>query len=203
MTTAPVPPSADPFADGLPLIEGPRLRLRALRPSDRAEVFALYCDKEATRYGFSPKMDTLEDADELIERTRKLAADREIFHWGAASIESDGIVGHATLFDVERAHRRAEVGYSVRRDAWGRGLGTAALRLLVGFAFGPLDLRRLEADVDPRNTASLRLVEKLGFVREGYLRERWELAGEIQDAVYFGLLRREWAAREREAPAAR
>jgi hypothetical protein len=67
--------------------------------------------------------------------------------------------------------------------------------VLVRFAFGPLDLRRLEADVDPRNTPSLRLVEKLGFVREGYMRERWELQGEIQDGVFFGLLRREWNAR--------
>ncbi len=193
-TTEAVTPPPDPFAEGLPVIEGPRLRLRPFRSADRENVFALYCDKDAVRYGFSPKMDTLEDADALIERTRKCAADREVFHWGAALVETDEIVGHATLFDWEREHRRAEVGYSIRRDAWGRGLGTAALRVLVEFAFGPLDLRRLEADVDPRNTASLRLVEKLGFVREGYLRERWELAGEIQDAVYFGLLKREWLA---------
>jgi RimJ/RimL family protein N-acetyltransferase len=47
--------------------------------------------------------------------------------------------------------------------------------------------------VDPRNVGSLRVLEKLGFRREGYLRERWELAGEIQDSVVFGLLRHESA----------
>lgn len=195
MQTTPVSAPADPFADGLPTIEGPRVRLRALRSTDRAEVYALYCDKDAVRYGFSPKMDTLEDADVLIERTRALAAAREVFHWGAALVDTDAIVGHATLFHMEREHRRAEVGYSIRRDAWNTGLGTATVAVLVEFAFGRLDLRRLEADVDPRNTGSLRLVEKLGFVREGYMRERWELQGEIQDAIYFGLLRREWEAR--------
>ncbi|MFO0617170.1 MAG: GNAT family N-acetyltransferase [Polyangiaceae bacterium] len=183
---------ADPFADGLPTLEGARVRLRPLRREDRGAVFALYCDKDAVRYGFSPKMDTLDDADELIDRTHRLALSREVFHWGAALTETDEIVGHATLFHLEKEHRRAEVGYSVVRHLWGRGIGAAAVTVLVRFAFGALDLRRLEADVDPRNTGSLRLVEKLGFVREGYMRERWELQGEIQDAVYFGLLRREW-----------
>ena len=142
---------ADPFADGLPTVEGAALRLRPLAPRDRERVFALYADKEAVRFGFQPKMDTLDDADELIERTRRLAADRSIF--------------------------------------------AGAVALLAGFAFDVLGLRRLEADVDPRNTASLRLLERLGFVREGHLRERWILGGEIQDAVFYGLLRREWAAR--------
>ena len=54
-----------------------------------------------------------------------------------------------------------------------------------------MQLRRIEADVDPRNGASLRLVERLGFQREGYARERWLVAGELQDAVLLGLLLRE------------
>ncbi len=186
---------ADPFADGLPTVEGAALRLRPLAPRDRERVFALYADKEAVRFGFQPKMDTLDDADELIERTRRLAADRSIFHWAVASTTDDAVVGHATLFHLDVEQGRAEVGYSVLRELWGRGLGAGAVALLAGFAFDVLGLRRLEADVDPRNTASLRLLERLGFVREGHLRERWILGGEIQDAVFYGLLRREWAAR--------
>ena len=53
-------------------------------------------------------------------------------------------------------------------------------------------LRRLEADVDPRNAASIRTLERLGFQREGFLRERWHVNGEIQDAIFYGLLRRDW-----------
>jgi ribosomal-protein-alanine N-acetyltransferase len=65
---------------------------------------------------------------------------------------------------------------------------------LLAFAFEELGLHRIEADVDPRNTASLQSVERLGFQREGYLRERWQVNGEIQDTVFFGLLRGEWEA---------
>ena len=60
------------------------------------------------------------------------------------------------------------------------------------FAFEELGLRRIEADVDPRNEASIRLLERLGFQREGYLRERWLVDQEINDTVFYGLLRREW-----------
>jgi RimJ/RimL family protein N-acetyltransferase len=68
-----------------------------------------------------------------------------------------------------------------------------ALRVLLRFSFSEMELHRIEADVDPRNEASIKLLERLGFHREGYLRERWLVNGEINDTVFFGLLRREWA----------
>ncbi|HEX6057465.1 MAG TPA: GNAT family protein [Gemmatimonadaceae bacterium] len=96
-------------------------------------------------------------------------------------------------------HRRAEVGYALARAAWGRGYVAEALHAMIGFAFETLALHRLEADVDPRNERSIRALLREGFEREGYLRERYHVSGEVQDAVLFGLLRREWSAREAEA----
>lgn len=180
------------FRHGFPVLEGERVLLRGFRPADRDDVFALYADKEAVRFGYAPKMDQLSDADHVISETARLARERELFHFGVARREDDRIIGHATLFDITPAHRRAELGYSIVKTSWGRGLGTEAAGVLIGFAFTQLDLRRIEADVDPRNIGSIRVLEKHGFRREGYLRERWELAGEIQDGVMFGLLRREW-----------
>ena len=122
-------------------------------------------------------MARLDDALHVVEETIALARDRTLFHFGVADREHDRIIGHATLFKWDQEHRRAEVGYSIRRDRWGLGLGSEAVSTLIGFGFQRLGLR---------------LLEKLGFVREGYRRERWEFAGEIQDAVCFGLLRSEW-----------
>ena len=67
-----------------------------------------------------------------------------------------------------------------------------ALKALLAYAFDELAMRRIEADVDPRNMASIRTVERLGFQREGYLRERWQVNGEIQDTLFYGLLRPDW-----------
>lgn len=183
----------DPFADGLPVLRHERLVLRAFAPRDVDDVFELYRDKDATRFGYSPRMDTRSDAEHVISECARLARAREIFHWGVARASDDRIVGHATLFAWKREHRRAELGYSTLKSEWGRGLATAAAGVLLAFAFEKLDLRRIEADVDPRNAASLRVLEKLGFRREGLMRERWEVDGELQDAVILGLLRGECA----------
>jgi RimJ/RimL family protein N-acetyltransferase len=67
-----------------------------------------------------------------------------------------------------------------------------ALMAVLKYAFEVLELHRIEADVDPRNTESIKTVERLGFQREGYLRERWQVNGEIQDAYFYGLLKQEW-----------
>lgn len=69
-----------------------------------------------------------------------------------------------------------------------------ALRALVDYGFGPLDLNRIEADIDPRNEASARSLERLGFVREGLLRQRWIVDGVVSDSALYGLLTQDWAA---------
>jgi [ribosomal protein S5]-alanine N-acetyltransferase len=195
-------PSLDPFSDGLPTIERGRIRIRAYRAADAEDVYRLYADKDATRFGYSPKMDSLDDASALITECISLAQDRTLFHFGVALRESDRIIGHATIFQWIREHRRAEVGYSIQKVEWGKGLATEAVSALLQFAFEAMDLRRIEADVDPRNIGSLRVLEKLGFVREGYLRERWQIGDDIQDGIFFGLLRRDWAIRNKTSHAA-
>jgi RimJ/RimL family protein N-acetyltransferase len=104
-------------------------------------------------------------------------------------------VGSCTLFQWSAKHRRAEIGYALDRSLWGQGIMTEALTALFDFAFGPLALHRLEADVDPRNARSLAILERLGFAREGLLRERFHVGGEIQDSLLLGLLARDWNGR--------
>ncbi len=70
-----------------------------------------------------------------------------------------------------------------------------ALQALLGYAFQTLDLNRLEADIDPRNLASAKTLERLGFQKEGHLRERWIVNDEVSDTALYGLLRREWLER--------
>ena len=83
------------------------------------------------------------------------------------------LVGTCSLFHFHVASRRAEIGYALGRPYWGAGYMLEALQALLHYAFQTLDLNRLEADIDPRNPASARTLERLGFQKEGYLRERW------------------------------
>ena len=102
-----------------------------------------------------------------------------------------GIRSAVSLFALDRNNRRAEVGYALRRDAWGRGYATEAVGAVVAWGFGELGLHRLEADIDPRNTASAAVLTRLGFRLEGVLRERWFVAGEVSDSAMYGLLAHE------------
>ena len=105
------------------------------------------------------------------------------------STASDRVIGAVGLPSVELAHSRASVGYWVAAEARGRGVATAALRLLCLWAFDVLALRRLELFVVPGNIASQRVAERCGFLREGLLRSHLVMrGGERADSLVYGLL---------------
>ena len=135
-------------------------------------------------------------AEELIEASRAWLSLGTAVCLGIVPKDATGLIGTCTLFDISRSSRRAEVGFLLGSSAWGRGYMTEALTAFLSYGFGDLDLNRIEADTDPRNLAAIRTLEKLGFVREGLLRERWITDGQKSDSVLLGLLRSEWDARE-------
>jgi RimJ/RimL family protein N-acetyltransferase len=170
----------------------PRLRLRPVGPQDVPGLYAMFSDPEVVRYWSTPPWTSRAQAERLVEED---AADRETGRaLRLAVLHADGgaLIGTASLFHLDRSNRRAEIGYALLRSAWGHGYAREAVRALVGEAFTGLDLNRLEADIDPRNDASARLLERLGFVREGLLRERWIVAGDVSDSALYGLLRKDW-----------
>lgn len=181
-----------PTAGQLPSITTERLSLRWLTPADVPALFAIFGDPEVCRYWSRPALPDHSAAASLHEEIMHSFAERSLFQWGLAERATDRVVGTCTLASLSAEHRRAEIGFALARSAWGHGYVTEALHALLGFAFGTLALHRVEADVDPRNARSIRVLEAIGFQREGYLRERYHLAGELQDAVLYGLLRREW-----------
>ena len=185
---------AVPTAAALPVLETPRLRLRPYRPTDAAAMFALYSDPRVMRYWSFPPWREPAQAAAYLERVFAETGAGQVLAWAVAQREDDLLVGTATLHSWHRDQGRAEIGYSLSPAHQGRGLATEALRAVLGHAFGVLGLRRVEADVDPRNQASCRLLERLGFRREGLLRARWEVAGEVCDSAFFGLLAEEFAA---------
>lgn len=186
-------------ATTLPTLETPRLRLRWLTEADLPALFEVFSDPEVTRYWAWPAYVEPAQAEALLRNIRSSFAARSLFQWGFTRREDDRVVGTCTLAELSAEHRRASIGFALARAHWGRGYGPEAAARMVQFGFEELGLHRLEADADPRNNASIKVLEGLGFQREGLQRERYFLNGEVQDALLFGLLRAEWQA----APAAR
>ena len=176
----------------LPVITTERLVLRWVSENDVDSLFEVFSDPQVMRYWSTPPYSTREEAVKLQQEIANSNEKETMIKWGLALRDSDRLIGTATLFNLNLDNGRAELGYAMGRAHWGKGYMNEALQALVHHAFEVMELRRLEADVDPRNAASIRTLERLGFQREGFLRERWHVNGEIQDALFYGLLRHEW-----------
>ena len=172
-----------------------RLDLRPLAPTDAASLFALKSDPVVQRYGSHPAWTDPQLAVDYIERDRLGVAAGEHAQFAIVRREDAAMIGTCTLYAIDVQCRRADVGYALLPPTWGRGYANEAVIRLLDWGFGELDLNRVEADIDPRNAASMRALERLGFTREGHLRERWIVGGEVCDSLMYGLLAREWKGR--------
>ena len=177
-----------------PVLEAPRLRLRPHEAGDAAALFSILSDPPTMRYWATPPWTSIEQAHAMVARSAAGFAAGDALRFAVVERDGGALVGTCTLFGIDTTHRRAETGYILARERWGRGLMHEAMGALLDYGFGPLGLHRVEADVDPRNTASLGLLERLGFAREGMLRERWRVNGEVCDSVFLGLLAPDWRA---------
>ena len=182
-----------PFAPPEP-IEAARVRVRLLAASDLPALYEVNADEAVTRLLPYATWTSPADADAWFERMAGIQATGLALQLVVADKASDRAIGTALLFRLEEGSARAELGYVLGRAHWGRGLMHEALGALLDRAFGAMALRRLEAEVDVRNAASARVLQRLGFTREGLLRQRWVSKGEAKDVEIFGLLRDEWPA---------
>ena len=165
-----------------------RLRLRPITHADDDAFLRIFSDPETMRYWSREPLAGPDEARHMVQQEIDWGGSGRCVNWGLATPDDDCLVGKLNLFDFDAANRRAEIGYALDPRLWGRGLMTEALEPVIGWAFGELALHRLEADVDPDNAASLALLARFGFRREGLARERWCVNGEWRDSVLLGLL---------------
>jgi [ribosomal protein S5]-alanine N-acetyltransferase len=178
-----------------PQLQDKRVRLRGPRDDDADALFALFSDPAVMRYWSRPPMTTLGEAQGLIGEMLDSFEQRSLFNWVITTRDDDSAIGTCTLFRIDARHRHAEIGYALRSDRWGRGIASDAVALVLDWAFRRLDLQRVEADIDPGNDGSRRLLARLGFASEGVLRQRFFVGDVVTDSELFGLLAQEWLRR--------
>ena len=166
--------------------------MRWTSEDDVDALYEVFSDPGVMRYWSSGPLANREAAAAMRREMAEGNLKESMWKWGLALRDTNKLIGTTTLFNLSLSNGRAEIGYAMGSAYWGKGYMNEALTALIVHAFDVVELRRLEADVDPRNTASIRTLERLGFQREGFLRERWHVEGELQDAYFYGLLKREW-----------
>ncbi|MCC3268067.1 GNAT family N-acetyltransferase [Arthrobacter gengyunqii] len=175
-----------------PTLHTERLLLRPFADSDADELFALQSNAEVLRYWDTPPWTERSQVARFMTGCQTMADEGT----GARVVlirRSDGeFVGWCTFNGWNPDFRSASLGYCLTEAAWGRGYATEAARALLTWAFNSLDLNRVQSETDTRNVASARVLEKLGFVREGTLREDCIVNGDVSDSWVYGLIRRDW-----------
>ena len=185
--------NAMPEFDHLSIQTG-RLLLRPLNESDAPAIFAIRSNATVMRYHTSLPWTDTNLAVALIARDMAAMQSGEYLHLGLERLEDHALIGTCTLFDFNKQCRRAEVGYELRHEEWGKGYMHEALVALLKYGFSTLMLNRIEADIHPDNIGSAKSLERLGFQKEGYLRERWIVGDETSDSALYGLLHSDWQA---------
>ncbi|MCY4110286.1 MAG: GNAT family N-acetyltransferase [Chloroflexi bacterium] len=169
-----------------------RLLLRPLRMSDVDVVYQYAQDPEWARYLDVPQPYLRSDAEEFVSQ--------QLDYPSWAIVFEGRMVGGVYLHDLDSKRLTAEVGYTVARPHRSRGFATVAVSAVVAAAFEHLKLRRIWAATDPRNVASQRVLEKIGMLREGVLRQNRLVRGEAADTSVYAILRDDWESRADEMP---
>ena len=182
------------IAPGWPL-ETERLVLRPWSEGDLEALHAIYGSEDVARWLYEAARTRGETRDLLARKVAGGALHGE-GQWLSAAVTTrdDGrVVGDVALQWVSEAHRQGELGFSVHPAHQGRGYATESSRPLLAFAFDTLGLHRVIGRLEPRNTASARVLEKLGMRREAHLVENEWVKGEWQSELVYALLDREWS----------
>jgi len=175
-----------------PTLQTERLRLRPFTDTDADPLLALHSSAHVLRYWDSPPWTEPERARRFIATCRQMADEGTGTRVAVDRLSDGRFIGWCAIVRWNPDHRSASMGYCYDDAAWGQGYATEAARALLTWAFETLDLNRVQAETDTRNLASARVLEKVGFVREGTLREDCVVNGEVSDSWVFGLIRREW-----------
>jgi ribosomal-protein-alanine N-acetyltransferase len=172
------------------LLSTSRLFLRPVSLSDAPALFAARGDPVVMRYWDWPQMESIGDVEKIIRAHADELANGRTLWWAVAESPNGPAIGECDLSEIDRHHRRAEVGFLFSRAYWGRGYAAEAMSAVVEHAFETLLLKRLWARCHAGNTSSARLLEQLGFEYEGNLRGHVVRDGKRRDCLIYGRLRK-------------
>ena len=175
-----------------PSLTTERLQLRQIQPADAKAFFAIKSDREVMDFYGDEIHQSLEETYTLIQQLHDSYDRHEALFWGITLKGQDTIIGSCAFIAFNPDFHYAEIGYELNRAYWRQGIIAEAISAILTYGFTELQLHRIEAVTDPRNTPSQNLLLKLGFTYEGNLRERFFFRNQFLDAHYFGLLQNEW-----------
>jgi len=173
-----------------PVLESERLQFRKLTDADAPEILSLRGNPETMKYIPRPLAKNLEDAVAHIKQINDKIDENLDINWAVTVKGNDTCIGLMGFYRTQPEHYRTELGYMIAPEHWGKGYATEAINTLLDYAFHTLQFHSIEAVIDARHTASERVLQKSGFVKEAHFKENFYYNHEFTDTVIYGLLQR-------------
>ena len=181
----------------MPELETPRLLLRRLQMRDANDIYRYSRDVEVARHVLWEAHTSIGDSRAYLRYMLRRYRQREAASWGIEYRATGQIIGTIGFMWIQTDNSAAEVGYSLSRDFWNRGIMTEALKAVIAHGFGPMNLNRIEAQHETTNPASGAVMRKCGMVREGLLRQRLYNKGRYVDVALYAILRSDHRAMQK------
>ncbi len=177
-------PNFSPF----PTIATERLLLREITTADANEVFFLRSDAGLLTYLDKAPEKSVDETIAFLSIIKKNLEDNDGILWGITLKGSNIVIGTICYWRMQKQHYRAEIGYVLHRAQQGKGIMGEAIKAVIKYGFETMKLHSIEANVNPANTSSMKLLEKNGFIKEAYFKENYFYNGKFIDSVIYSLL---------------
>lgn len=171
-----------------PVLETERLVLRNLHREDVEDVYAIRSNADTMQYIPRPLARNLDDAHGVIDMITGFTERNERINWAITEKGVDKLIGIIGYVNFKQESFRAEIGYMLNHEYWGRGIAKEASLATINYGFDTLKLHAVEAIIRPENTTSKKLVEQAGFVKEGYFRDYIFHNGDFWDMEVYTLI---------------
>jgi ribosomal-protein-alanine N-acetyltransferase len=165
-----------------------RLKLRQVMPEDVNEVFFLRSDKRVMKFLDRQPAKSVEEAQQFIEKLKDIEDKQDGITWAITLKEDVKFIGTICYWNILKEHYRAEIGYVLHPDFQGKGIMQEAICIVLEYGFKTMNIHSVEANVNPNNKASITLLERNNFKREGYFKENYYFNGQFLDSAIYSLL---------------
>jgi [ribosomal protein S5]-alanine N-acetyltransferase len=177
-------PNFDPF----PVIATSRLLLREVTVADAMPLFYLRSDAAVLKYLDKAPEKSVDETIALINQVKKNKEDGDGILWGITLKESDTVIGTICYWRMQKEHYRAEIGYALHPSQQGKGIMDEAIKAVLQYGFETMQLHSVEANINPANEASWKLLERNGFIKEAHFKENYYYNGKFLDSVIYSLI---------------
>lgn len=174
--------------ENFPCLESERLLFRQLTEKDAHDIFWIRSNDQIMEFMDINKLASVSEAEKLIVSVNTSFENKQGINWGIVVKETNKLIGYFGFWRMITEHCRAEIGYALKPQFWGKGFMSETLNRMVSFAFEDLLLHSIEANVNPLNQKSILLLEKRGFIKEAFFRQNYLFDGRYLDSFIFSLL---------------